>query len=172
MLTRLYNHYAKDIYTYFYIRTFGNDTAAEDLSQETFCAIIDYAPRIKSKVHITSTVFCIARNKLVDYQRKIINEKKKTTGLKEKLDISQDIISDLYNKQRLFLFNLAVDTLNPLYKQVYDMFYIEEKAVKEIAIQCRKTYKAIENILARIRIKLKKEMMRFAKDFFTDEEGG
>jgi DNA-directed RNA polymerase specialized sigma24 family protein len=75
VLTKIYNHYAESLTTFFLIKTFGNPQAADDLIQETFCAVIKSAPKFKSPEILRLTIFAISRNKLVDYQRKIFRGK-------------------------------------------------------------------------------------------------
>jgi RNA polymerase sigma factor (sigma-70 family) len=168
MLSRLYNYYAEEVKSFFYIRTYGNHAISDDLTQETFCTIIDYAPRLKSPTHLTSTVFFIARNKLADHQRLIYKEKKTARYMTEQIEQSGNIIADIHNRQKTLLFNMAVDSLPPFYRQVYEMYYVEDKEIKEIANHLQKTYKAIDNILFRIRRMLKKKMQFCAKNFFED----
>ena len=78
----------------------------------------------------------------------------------------------LDRKQRILLLKLAYESLNPYYREIYTMRYIKDKRIKEIAAHFKKSFKAIDSILVRIRKAIKKEMMRLAKDFFKDEYYG
>jgi len=62
----------------------------------------------------------------------------------------------LEKKQKVLLLKLAFDSLNPYYQEIYKLRYIEDKQIKEIAAHYKKTPKAIDNILVRIRRTLKK----------------
>ena len=172
VLTKLYNHYAESLSTFFFIKTFGNHQATEDLTQETFYAIIKSAPRFKTPQIVQFTIFSIAKNKLADYQRKLFRHKNHTSLKAEIKDKSQDIIDMLDRKQRILLLKLAYESLNPYYREIYTMRYIKDKRIKEIAAHFKKSFKAIDSILVRIRKAIKKEMMRLAKDFFKDEYYG
>ncbi|MBN1699957.1 MAG: sigma-70 family RNA polymerase sigma factor [Spirochaetales bacterium] len=170
VLARVYRHYADSITTYFMGKTFWNADVAEDLLQETFHAIITSAPRIKTPRHLQFFIFSIARNKLADYQRSLFRQKDRFHRLKEEVDIENDIVETIEQKQKLLLLKLARETLNPLYREIYDLYYVNDTGIAEIAAIYKKTYKAVDNILVRIRKALKKEMKRCAKDFFNDNE--
>ena len=170
VLTKVYENFSGNIMTYLLIKTFGNRDVAEDLVQETFCAIIDTAPRFKSPKYLTFTIFRIAKNKLVDYQRELFRQKKHTIPfVKSNPDFSdknQDIIEAIDHKQKVLLLKLAYESLNPFYREVYEMRYIKDMKIKEIAAHYKKTYKAIDNVLVRIRSTLKKEMKNLTNNFF------
>jgi RNA polymerase sigma-70 factor (ECF subfamily) len=166
VLTRFYEQYEARVATYFYIRTFCNQAVADDLTQETFCAFIDYSPRVKSRKHVQFTLFTIARNKLADYQRRLFRERKRNKRLKDTAEPDADIITEIHNRQKALLFSLAIESLNERYREVYEMHYVKEMPIKEIASHYNTTYKSIDGILCRIREKLKKEIARVSRAFF------
>jgi RNA polymerase sigma factor (sigma-70 family) len=169
ILTKLYDHYSEGITTYFMVKTFGNVAVAEDLTQETFYAIIKAAPQFKDPQYLKFTIFSIARNKLSDYQRALFRQKKRLNHMKEVENRTNDMIKIIDQKQKLLLLKLAYESLNPFYQEVYDMYFIKDMGIKEIAAHYQKTYKAINNVLVRIRKALKKEMKSLAKNFFEGQ---
>jgi RNA polymerase sigma factor (sigma-70 family) len=169
VLTRIYDSYAEKVATFLYVRTFGNHAAADDLTQETFCGFIGYAPRIKSGERVQQTLFAIARNKLADYQRRACREKKTNEPLGECEDPRNDVVAEIDRRQRSLLFSLALEKLGERDREVYEMHYVEEKEIAEIAAHFGATYKSIDGILCRLREKLKREMTRISRDFFPEE---
>jgi RNA polymerase sigma factor (sigma-70 family) len=166
ILKDMYFHYREKIFTYFVIRTFGNRFVADDLTQETFCAIIESVYSLTTPEYIDGWVFSIAKKKLAGYQRKLFRDKRYAKILKEQQETPGDIIEELHLKQKALLLASARENLPSFYKKVYTMKYGEGKKRKEIADTLKKSEKAIEGIITRIRKKLKKDMMRMAGNYF------
>ena len=168
---RFYDLYAEKVATFFYVKCFGNRAVVDDLTQETFCAFINYAPRLKSREHVQYTLFAIAKNKLSDYQRKIFREKERKAALMEDHDPPPDIIEEIHERQKALLFSMALECLNDGEREIYGLHYEDEKTIAGIAEGLGVTYKSIDGKLCRLRDKLKKEMKRLGKDFFPEGKG-
>ena len=67
-LAHIYDMYAKSIYRYQYSRV-GNAADAEDLTSQTFMAVIESLPRYQHRNNFTAWIFQIARSKAMDYFR-------------------------------------------------------------------------------------------------------
>ena len=67
-LAYIYDAYAKSIYRYHLSRV-GNAVDAEDLTSQTFMAVIEYLPRYQHRNNFTAWIFQIARNKAMDHFR-------------------------------------------------------------------------------------------------------
>jgi RNA polymerase sigma-70 factor (ECF subfamily) len=169
ILEKVYNYYKGSIHAYFLVKTFGNASISDDLTHETFCAVIQAVPKLVHAEKLYFWIFTIAKNTLLRYQRKLYSHKKYVNVMKEQVEDTQDITEKLHDKQKILLLRMAIDSLNPLYRKIYHCYYSEQKKIKEIASEVGRSGKAVENILARIRANLKKEMMKLAKNFFNEE---
>jgi len=67
-LAYIYDTYAKSIYRYHHSRV-ENAPDAEDLTAQTFLAVIEALPRYQHRDNFTAWIFQIARNKAMDHFR-------------------------------------------------------------------------------------------------------
>ena len=72
-LAQIYDTYAKPIYRYHHSRV-GNAPDAEDLTAQTFLAVLESLTRYQHRDNFTAWIFQIARNKLMDHFRKNHNQ--------------------------------------------------------------------------------------------------
>jgi RNA polymerase sigma factor (sigma-70 family) len=172
IIEKLYEEYQKAITTYFIVRTFGNRAVAEDLAHETFCSIMESVHRLKRREKLSMWIFTIAKRTLVKYQRKLFRQRKYMEIMKEQYERPPDVVESIQKKQRLLLFKMAVESLQPEYRKIFDLRFDECNSVKEIAGITGKTEKSVENMLRRIKSKLKERMLAMGETFFGEEGGG
>jgi RNA polymerase sigma-70 factor, ECF subfamily len=68
-LALIYDSYSRDIYRYCYSRV-GNATDAEDLTAQTFMAVIEALPHDRHRGYFSAWIFRIAHSKIMDYFRR------------------------------------------------------------------------------------------------------
>ena len=73
-LAHIYDTFAKPIYRYHYSRV-GNGADAEDLTSQTFMAVLEALSRYQHRERFTAWMFQIARNKAMDHFRGNHNER-------------------------------------------------------------------------------------------------
>jgi RNA polymerase sigma-70 factor (ECF subfamily) len=168
IIGKLYTEYQKAITTYFLVKTFGNRTIAEDLVHETFCSIIKSVQRLTTQERLSFWIFTIAKRTMIKYQRNLFRQKKYMNIVKEQCEKPPDLDESIQKKQKLLLFKMAVESLPLEYKSVFNLRYDECNSVKQIAEKTGKTEKCIENLLRRIKIKLKKRMLAAGSSFFSE----
>jgi RNA polymerase sigma-70 factor, ECF subfamily len=171
IIERLYEEFQKSIMTYFVIKTFGNRAVSEDLVHETFCSIMESVHRLRHGEKLELWIFTIAKRTLIKYQRKLFRQRKYMKIVKEEAETPPDVIESIEKKQRLLLFTMAVETLHPDYKRVFNLRFDSCNSVKEIASIIGKTEKSVENLLRRIKEKLKESMLSMGATFFSGEGG-
>jgi len=89
-LARIYDAYARPIYRYHYSRV-GNAPDAEDLTSQTFMAVLEALPRYQHRGRFTAWIFQIARNKVMDHFRR-------NPGMK---DVTEEAVADPLQSEAL-----------------------------------------------------------------------
>ncbi|MCG8570342.1 MAG: RNA polymerase sigma factor [Spirochaetes bacterium] len=164
---KIYEEYGKKIYNYLLIKTNGDQDAAEELSAETFYSVLKSAPKLKKIKGLQAWIFQIASRRFNDHLRKKYKEKiiiEKSNGQQT---LSNDHLDDLMLKEKILMLNMALENLNDQYKKVIKLKYIEHKSQKEIAQIINKSVVAVESLLFKARKKLKTELKKNNRDFFS-----
>ena len=125
----------------------GSAEDAEDILQDVFYQFVSGFDSIESIDRVTSWLFSVARNKIIDrYRRDAIRPKKATfdhvLGMDDDSALSiQDILPDLGNTpEDTFLREIfwdaimdALDELPPEQREVFVLNELEERSFREIA---------------------------------------
>ena len=69
----IYRHYSPAIYRYLYSKV-GNQQDAEELTSQTFLAVLEGLPRYRRRDKFTGWLYAIARNKAADHYRNRDNQ--------------------------------------------------------------------------------------------------
>lgn len=152
---QFYDTYAPKLYTYFSHRLSQREDS-EVFVNDTLLEAIDALPLFQRKSSLTTWLYKIAHNKLVDFYRK----KKVKSLLLSQIPFLQIVAQEVYEPEFQFEKNKIRDkievTLRKLsykYRQVLQMHYEEQRSIKEIAQVLDLSPKATESLLFRARKK-------------------
>ena len=149
-------------YTYhFIIRYSGDKNVADDLLQETFLKVWKNLKRFDTDKKFLTWVLAIARNVVIDWQRK----RKSLTFTEldtEESDFSESLMSDLQSPEELFdqnflhnKFSLAIEELSSLEQSIIFLHLEQEITFAEIAEILNKPVNSVKSIYRRSLLKIK-----------------
>lgn len=111
-----------------------NETASEDIISESFIKLWDNRNSLKQKSHVKHFLYLIVRNSSIDYLREKKKDQQRENTLIQLMPLSEKHILEKL---------IEAETYNEMYRMyarlpkkcrmVFEMFYIQKKAVKEIA---------------------------------------
>lgn len=156
---------------------------AEDILQDVFYQFVIGYETIESLDRVTSWLYSVARNKIIDRYRRDASRPKRTDfsaarGYNEEGPLTlQEILPDLDNSPESILLKEAIwdeitDALSELPKEQRDVFVqneIEEKSFRELA---EEEGVSINTLLSRKRyaiLSLRKRLQQFYDDFLDDK---
>lgn len=150
-----YEGYHNQIYRYFLYRVGRDSDVAEDLTQETFTrAFKNYSQYEDRGYSYYAYLQKIAQNILLDHYRA-----KKTLPLNDEVaeilvtEDGFDFLDRNWIRQSLAK---SLENLNLSEREVVELFYHQDLAVKDVARKMGKTENAVKLLLARVRKKLAK----------------
>jgi RNA polymerase sigma-70 factor (ECF subfamily) len=154
-LAYIYDSYAKPIYRYHYSRV-ENTVDAEDLTSQTFIAVIESLPRYQHRNNFTAWIFQIARNKTMDYFRRDHRNSEMDDTIPDpaQTDALEAVVWDEYRAQLKSLLHLLDDEERELIRLRYtaELSFVEIASLlgrKEDAVR-----KSIRRILDRLSIQM------------------
>ncbi len=128
---------------------------AEDLMQDTFVELISKKNKFRNESQFKTYLFRIARNKAVDFIRK----SSKTTFIFDETTVDDEdklcVEDDICNAETKADLHSAIQTLNPVYREVIYLSYFNDLSNEEIAIIIKKSKRQTELLLYRAKQSLK-----------------
>jgi RNA polymerase sigma-70 factor (ECF subfamily) len=153
-LAQIYGVYARDVYRYLYSKV-GNTPDAEDLTAQTFMAVLESLPRYRHRGQFSAWIFQIARNKAMDHFRR-----SKHDPLEIPLDIAHSdgtlehiIKSQAYEQLASLLQTLADDE-----RELIRLRYVAQLSFVEIAGLMGRKEDAVRKSLTRLLERLSAQM--------------
>lgn len=128
---KLYDIYVERIYRFIYYKTYHKETA-EDLTSQTFFKAFEKINTFRSeKGKLSSWLYRIAQNTVIDYMR----AKHETKNIEDVFDLSSDsdLSLDAENKMLLSDIKEAIKSLKPLQREVVRLRVWEDLSYAEIA---------------------------------------
>lgn len=145
-LGRIYDAYISPIYRYHYSRV-GNATDAEDLTSQTFMAVLESLPRYKLRGYFSAWIFRIAHNKAMDFfraQQRAVDEL--PLHLTHNEDVLEKVIKgQTYEELSAFLKSLTEEEL-----EVIRLRYVARLSFVEIANMLGRKDDAVRKSLKRL----------------------
>lgn len=139
---RIYKEFLPRIYRFvFYL--VPDNAIAEDITQDTFVKAWESLPRFSSKKGtIQSYLYAIARNTVIDHQRKK-KESRLDMDYAQQIGSGENLENMLINLERVSKVHEALSSLSKEDRDVVVLRYFEEMSYKEIAEVVNQTEGAI-----------------------------
>lgn len=150
----LYDRYVQPLYHYCYHRT-NNVHDAEDLTAQTFLAVLEAFSQYRRDGHFAAWLFTIARNKVVDYYRRAPNVPLEESALPP---VHSDLADETESSQQEVILLGAIRALTEDEQELIRLRYVAELSFAEIARALRKSEGATKKMLYRLLARLKSQL--------------
>lgn len=141
---------------YHFILSKVKDTdIAKDVLQDVFLKIVKNLHQLKQTSKLTSWVYQITRNTIIDYHRK----KKYEFVLSEHIEISEDNDQDFEYAKLTNCINQKIKNLTKEYKEAIVLTYLKNLSQKEYAEHAQLSYSGAKSRVQKARTILKKDIL-------------
>jgi RNA polymerase sigma-70 factor (ECF subfamily) len=153
-LAQIYDAYKLDIYRYIFSKV-GNASEAEDLTAQTFMAVLESLPRYRHRGQFSAWIFQIARNKVMDYFRR-----SKHDPLEIPLDIafSEGTLERIIKVQAYERLAAIMQTLSGDERELIRLRYVAQLSYVEIGELTGRKEDAVRKSLTRLLERLSNQM--------------
>lgn len=170
---KLYTEYRDVVYSFLVLRCKGNEAAAEDILSDTFESAMLSVPKLSSQINICSWLMNIAYRRMCDYFKRSRRDSNIIESMKHSLhdtpDAADEVIEGMEKDHRFFLIRTAMEQIQPVYKEVMLLKYVEELSQKEIARKTGKSEGTVGVILTRARKALRKKIASLDNSYFGED---
>lgn len=128
----LFNRYREAIYRLF-IQRINDPSDADDLLQETFIKVYINLDRYSPDYTFGQWVYTIARNTLIDYMRRRSDDVSIDERFLSPASPMPTPEESVIAAQRRLQFDACLQHLSPVYRQLIEMRFLEERSYEEIA---------------------------------------
>ncbi|MDY4897965.1 MAG: sigma-70 family RNA polymerase sigma factor [Eubacteriales bacterium] len=153
---------------YFCLKKTGNNTEAEDLTQDVALQIITALNKGTIPTSFSAWVWQIARNRYSVWAKEKHNRNESVTGSDisdyEIEDGSENILDEMIHTEQLALLRRELAFIKSDYRNIVVAYYIENRSIRDIASLLSLSENAVKQRLFRARIILK-EGMDMAREF-------
>lgn len=143
-----------ELYKFIYSRV-NDEHVAKDILQEVFYKIQLNINQLKNTSKLTSWVYQITRNSIIDYFRK---SKKKNDSI-ENLDFPESENNDLDYSKLSECINQKVEALSEKYKQAIVLTAFKNYSQKELAEKLKISYSGTKSRIQKAREILKEDVL-------------
>lgn len=145
-LGRIYDAYVSPIYRYHYSRV-GNAIDAEDLTSQTFMAVLESLPRYKPRGYFSAWIFRIAHNKAMDFFRA---QQRNLDELPLHLAYHEDALEKIIQGQTHEELSELLQSLKEDEREVLRLRYVAQLSYVEIASMLGRKEDAVRKSLKRL----------------------
>ena len=144
----------------FYLNSLVGDLwLAEELAEDTFVLLCTKKPKDKQKSSFKTWLYTIGRNVAIsNFRRSVKNRTESIETCNDIADSSEDIYRSYLREEQKIKLHLALEKLNPEYRQVLWLIYFEGFSHKDIAAVMNKTSRSTEMLATRARRALRSEL--------------
>ncbi|HEX9664759.1 MAG TPA: RNA polymerase sigma factor [Patescibacteria group bacterium] len=144
----IYDQYIDKIYRFIYFKV-RTRQEAEDLTSEVFLKLWQKITNKAEVDNLNAYIYAIARNSVIDYYRQKSTDKE--VALEELAELGGDAetIGKITQASDVSQLMKAINSLKDEYREVILLRYIEELAIKEIALILNKSQGATRVLLHR-----------------------
>lgn len=150
----LYDRYVQPLYHYCYHRT-NNVHEAEDLTSQTFLAALEAFPKYRRGGHFAAWLFTIARNKVIDYYRRMSHVPLDEASAPP---LHPDLAGESESAQQKRVLLSLIGRLEEDEQELIRLRYVAELPFAEIARALHKNEAATKKMLYRLLARLKGQM--------------
>lgn len=152
---QIYEKYNKKIYGYFISKT-NHKEISDDLTSEVFIKVFEKLDSFdEKKASISTWIYTIAHNKLIDYYRGI----KPVSVLEDDYLAEDDIEEAVCNQETLEMLADALEQLDERDRELIILRYYSGKTLKEIAVIMQISYSYVKMLHNKALKELKKSFM-------------
>jgi len=132
---KIYNLYSPRIFGNIY-KMVKSKPAAEEILQDVFIKIWSNRASIDLDKSFRSYLFRIAENKVYDFFRKAVRDKKIQVELFATATEEYEHIEEMiYTKENALLLQKAIDSLSPQRQQIFRLIKLDNKSYNEVSSQ-------------------------------------
>jgi RNA polymerase sigma-70 factor (ECF subfamily) len=145
---RWYDAVVDRVYQYLHGRCGGDDTLAEELTQQTFIQAVRSWRSFDGRSDSVTWLCAIARNKLADYYRRLDREQRRHLRLivREIPVVDQHGDDSIEDRDAVLA---ALQRLPALYRAALVLRYVDGLSVREVASHLKKTEDATDSMIRR-----------------------
>ena len=148
---QFYDRAFDGVYRYLCRAVLGNRALAEDLTQETFTAVVAAVRAGHAEIDSMPWVIGIARHKLIDHYRRSASEQRRMALVWNRAGNAMDRQDDDLDGAEPSRVAELLRELTPDHRIVLALRYVDDLAVEEIAAAMGRSVHATESLLIRAR---------------------
>jgi len=155
--SRFYDLYSFRLYRFLLVLTRGDENAAQEVCQAVLIKLAKRFEVFDQERALWAWLCTLAKNAFIDYYR--AEQRRNRFVSLEKLPPAFGIEGDSEHQLSEILRD-ALASLMPEERELIQAAYVDERPLQELADASGQTYKAVESRLARLRQKLKKQLLK------------